>query len=112
MVHGFISSWRRVLSETKYSLLRWQLGRRHRFSLVAHKAELDKNNVDSVPKLPPFDYSPPPYTGPSAVDILSKRKEYLSPSMFYFYQKPVSFILTRHPSSLISDSKETQFILF
>ncbi|KAB2067433.1 hypothetical protein ERO13_A09G213628v2 [Gossypium hirsutum] len=92
MVHGFISPWRRVLSETTYSLRRGQFGRRRCFSLVAHKAELDKNNIDSVPKLPPFDYSPPPYTGPSAVDILSKRKEYLSPSMFYFYQKPLNVV--------------------
>lgn len=44
------------------------------------------------PQMPHFDYSPPPYNGPSADEILSKRKEFLSPSMFYFYEKnPVSF---------------------
>ncbi|KAL4283992.1 hypothetical protein GQ457_16G028490 [Hibiscus cannabinus] len=94
MMHGFIISSRRVLSEAKY-YPRWsQLGRRC-FSQVgvAQKAELDKNDAVSVPLLPPFDYSPPPYTGPSAADILSKRKEYLSPSMFYFYNKqPVNIV--------------------
>ncbi|KAK6778297.1 hypothetical protein RDI58_025015 [Solanum bulbocastanum] len=39
------------------------------------------------PRMPHFDYSPPPYNGPSADEILSKRKEFLSPSMFYFYEK-------------------------
>lgn len=47
-------------------------------------------DVNELPKMPPFDYTPPPYSGPSAAEILAKRKEFLSPSMFYFYSKPVS----------------------
>lgn len=43
-----------------------------------------------VPELPAFDYSPPPYEGPSGEEILRKRKEFLSPSMFCFYKRPVS----------------------
>ena len=82
---------RRVLSETNKCSLRWQ-GRRC-FSQVAQKeAEADNNDV-VVPKMPPFDYSPTPYTGPSAEEILSKRKQYLSPSLFHFYNKPVSFFI-------------------
>jgi alanine-glyoxylate transaminase/(R)-3-amino-2-methylpropionate-pyruvate transaminase len=42
--------------------------------------------------MPSFDYSPPPYTGPTADQILRKRKEFLSPSMFYFYDKPVNVV--------------------
>ncbi|RRT76627.1 hypothetical protein B296_00021997 [Ensete ventricosum] len=42
-----------------------------------------------LPNMPPFDYTPPPYDGPSAAEILRKRSEFLSPSMFYFYKKPV-----------------------
>ncbi|KAL0310049.1 UNVERIFIED_CONTAM: Alanine--glyoxylate aminotransferase 23, mitochondrial [Sesamum radiatum] len=38
--------------------------------------------VDIFPQLPTFDYTPPPYTGPTAAEILAKRKEFLSPSMF------------------------------
>lgn len=47
-------------------------------------------DVHVIPKMPPFNYTPPPYTGPAASEILAKRKEFLSPSMFYFYTKPVS----------------------
>ncbi|CAK9144498.1 unnamed protein product [Ilex paraguariensis] len=45
-----------------------------------------------IPKLPPFDYSPPPYVGPTADQILRKRNEFLSPSMFYFYKKPLNLV--------------------
>ncbi|CAI9106712.1 OLC1v1005929C1 [Oldenlandia corymbosa var. corymbosa] len=46
----------------------------------------------AVPRMPPFDYSPPAYTGPSVDDIYKKRKEFLSPSMFYFYKKPLNIV--------------------
>ncbi|PON53556.1 Aminotransferase class-III [Parasponia andersonii] len=63
------------------------------FSHAAQKeASLHDNNGVVVPKIPPFDYSPPPYDGPSADEILAKRKQYLSPSMFYFYQKPLNVV--------------------
>ncbi|KAK8556497.1 hypothetical protein V6N13_064526 [Hibiscus sabdariffa] len=77
---------RRLLSETKYSL---RIQRRC-FSQVAQN-EVD-NNDGFVPKMPSFDYSPPPYTGPSANEILSKRKEYLSPAMFTLYSKPLNIV--------------------
>jgi hypothetical protein len=60
------------------------------FSQLAQKQTPLPENEIPVPKLPPFDYSPPPYTGPSAEEILAKRKEYLSPSLFHFFSKPVS----------------------
>ncbi|KAA8517692.1 hypothetical protein F0562_015166 [Nyssa sinensis] len=56
-------------------------------SQVAHE-----NHDVLIPKMPHFDYSPPPYSGPSADEILQKRKEYLSPSMFYFYKKPLNVV--------------------
>jgi alanine-glyoxylate transaminase/(R)-3-amino-2-methylpropionate-pyruvate transaminase len=58
---------------------------------VQKQVPLHENGLD-VPKLPPFDYSPPPYNGPSADEILAKRKEFLSPSMFYFYKKPLNVV--------------------
>ncbi|OWM81653.1 hypothetical protein CDL15_Pgr007691 [Punica granatum] len=42
--------------------------------------------------MPPFDYTPPPYTGPSAAEILAKRKEFLSCSMFHFNKKPLNLV--------------------
>ncbi|XP_009782539.1 alanine--glyoxylate aminotransferase 2 homolog 3, mitochondrial [Nicotiana tabacum] len=46
----------------------------------------------SLPKMPPFDYTPPPYTGPSAHEILLKRQTYLNPAIFHFYKKPLNLV--------------------
>ncbi|CAL0324651.1 unnamed protein product [Lupinus luteus] len=45
-----------------------------------------------APELPAFNYSPPPYVGPTAEEILAKRKEYLSPSLFHLYKNPVNIV--------------------
>ncbi|KAF7143613.1 hypothetical protein RHSIM_Rhsim05G0228300 [Rhododendron simsii] len=55
------------------------------FSWVAHRETIAHEIESPIPKMPPFDYAPPPYNGPSAAEILQKRKQFLSPSMFYFY---------------------------
>lgn len=47
--------------------------------------------IDTPPQLPRFDYEPKPYKGPSADEVLQKRKKFLGPSLFYYYQKPVKF---------------------
>lgn len=39
--------------------------------------------------MPSFDYTPPPYDGPPAAEILDKRQRYLSPAIFHFYKNPV-----------------------
>ncbi|KAJ8650825.1 hypothetical protein MRB53_003848 [Persea americana] len=56
--------------------------------LLSQRADGDVN----IPKMPPFDYTPPPYEGPSSAEILQKRREFLSPSMFYFYNNPLHVI--------------------
>ena len=61
------------------------------FSQLAQKDSnvfIHENDI-SIPKMPPFDYSPPPYNGPTVDEILAKRKAYLSPSLLHFYKKPV-----------------------
>lgn len=45
-----------------------------------------------LPKLPPFDYQPKPYKGPLADQVLQKRKQFLGPSLFHFYQKPLNIV--------------------
>ncbi|KAK4749524.1 hypothetical protein SAY87_026973 [Trapa incisa] len=45
-----------------------------------------------LPRMPVFDYTPPPYSGPPAAEILAKRKEYLSPSIFHFYKNPINIV--------------------
>lgn len=70
--------------------------------------------ADAPPQLPPFPYEPKPYNGPSADQILLKRKKYLGPSLFYYYQKPVcycfSFSLT--PFVIIVNCRLLDMFLF
>ncbi|CAH9117570.1 unnamed protein product [Cuscuta epithymum] len=51
-----------------------------------------QENVPVLPKMPPFDYSPPPYTGPSAAEILQKRQRYLNPAIFHFFKNPLNLV--------------------
>jgi len=57
-------------------------------------ADVENNSNAVVPKMPPFDYTPPPYDGPRGDEILKKRSKFLSPSLFHFYKKPVSLFRT------------------
>jgi len=45
-----------------------------------------------MPELPPFDYQPKPYTGPSAEEVLRLRKQFLNPGIFLYYKKPIMFV--------------------
>ncbi|KAG6721870.1 hypothetical protein I3842_03G133500 [Carya illinoinensis] len=44
------------------------------------------------PRLPPFDHSPRSYKGPVADEVFQKRKKFLGPSLFHFYQKPLNIV--------------------
>ncbi|KAK3022592.1 hypothetical protein RJ639_046197 [Escallonia herrerae] len=46
----------------------------------------------AAPELPPFGYEPKPYSGPLADQVLEKRKKYLGPSLFHYYQKPLNIV--------------------
>ncbi|KAI3450266.1 hypothetical protein Pfo_006931 [Paulownia fortunei] len=64
-------------------------------SAVASQSTLAQHaqeNEPLLPKMPPFDYTPPPYTGPSAEEILRKRQQFLSPAVFHFFEKPLNLI--------------------
>jgi alanine-glyoxylate transaminase/(R)-3-amino-2-methylpropionate-pyruvate transaminase len=45
-----------------------------------------------TPELPPFDYQPAPYKGPSADEVLRLRKQFLNPGIFLYYKKPIMFV--------------------
>ncbi|CAA0820624.1 Alanine--glyoxylate aminotransferase 2 homolog 3-mitochondrial [Striga hermonthica] len=49
-------------------------------------------NEPNPPEMPPFDYAPPPYVGPSAEEILAKRRNFLSPAVFHFFKKPLALV--------------------
>lgn len=61
-------------------------------SQAAEAEAISSQNARALPRMPPFDYTPPPYDGPSAAEIMRKRTEFLSPSMFYFYKKPLNIV--------------------
>lgn len=63
-------------------------GARRSFSRLAAAV---RTPVD-VPRMPAFDHVPLPYDGPSAVEIARKRAEFLSPSLFHFYSKPLNIV--------------------
>jgi alanine-glyoxylate transaminase/(R)-3-amino-2-methylpropionate-pyruvate transaminase len=44
------------------------------------------------PELPPFDYQPTEYKGPSADEVLRLRKEFLNPGIFLYYKKPLMLV--------------------
>ncbi|KAL3698809.1 hypothetical protein R1sor_012885 [Riccia sorocarpa] len=44
------------------------------------------------PQIPPFDYSPQPYVGPLADEVLAKRKKFLNPALFLYYKKHVNIV--------------------
>jgi len=45
-----------------------------------------------MPNLPPCDYSPSPYHGPSADEVLTLRRQYLNPGIFHYYRKPLMIV--------------------
>ncbi len=45
-----------------------------------------------MPHLPPFDYTPIPYSGPSPEEILALRKEFVNPAIFHYYKKPITIV--------------------
>ena len=42
--------------------------------------------------LPPYDYTPKPYDGPSPDEILALRKEFVNPAIFHYYKKPITIV--------------------
>lgn len=46
-------------------------------------------------QLPPFDFKPMPYTGPSPEEVLALRKAHLSPAIFHYYKQPIMIVQGR-----------------
>ncbi|WOL13329.1 alanine-glyoxylate aminotransferase [Canna indica] len=52
---------------------------------------LSRGLAFAPPSLPSFDHQSRLYKGMLADEVLQKRKKFLGPSLFYYYQKPVNF---------------------
>jgi alanine-glyoxylate transaminase/(R)-3-amino-2-methylpropionate-pyruvate transaminase len=44
------------------------------------------------PELPPFDFQPQPYDGPSSEEVLSLRRQFLNPGIFLYYKRPLMIV--------------------
>jgi alanine-glyoxylate transaminase / (R)-3-amino-2-methylpropionate-pyruvate transaminase len=49
----------------------------------------------TTPELPPFDFKPNKYAGPSPDEVLKLRKEFLNPGIFLYYKKPLMLVQGR-----------------
>jgi alanine-glyoxylate transaminase/(R)-3-amino-2-methylpropionate-pyruvate transaminase len=45
-----------------------------------------------APALPPLDYQPRKYTGPSSTKVLVQRKQFLNPGVFLYYKSPLMLV--------------------
>ncbi|XP_020236918.1 alanine--glyoxylate aminotransferase 2 homolog 1, mitochondrial [Cajanus cajan] len=68
------------------------IAKRACFSSLRPSAAAADNVALPPPSLPPFNYQPRPYNGPSADEVLAKRKKFLGPSVMHYYQKPVNIV--------------------
>ena len=44
------------------------------------------------PLLPPFQHTPQPYAGPSAAEVLALRQQFMNPSIFLYYTRPLMLV--------------------
>ncbi|MFL6527900.1 MAG: aspartate aminotransferase family protein [Chthoniobacterales bacterium] len=49
----------------------------------------------TTPQLPPFDFQPHKYDGPSADEVARLRKAFLNPGIFLYYKKPIMLVQGR-----------------
>jgi alanine-glyoxylate transaminase/(R)-3-amino-2-methylpropionate-pyruvate transaminase len=54
--------------------------------------EAPETKTAKSPALPPTNHKPRPYTGPSAEQVLAKRKQFLNPGIFLYYKKPMMLV--------------------
>jgi len=54
--------------------------------------EAPKVQSAKAPVLPVTSHTPRPYAGPSAEQVLAKRKQFLSPGLFLYYKKPMMLV--------------------
>src|SRR5215467_5518662 len=54
--------------------------------------EAPETKTAKSPALPPTSHTPRPYSGPSAEQVLAKRKQFLNPGIFLYYKQPIMLV--------------------
>eukprot|EP00897_Mesotaenium_endlicherianum_P006258 jgi/Mesen1/5660/ME000286S04867 len=62
------------------------------FALFSTEAAGAVSSHNPEPIMPPCEHVPQTYTGPTAEEVLAKRKQYLNPAMFVYYKKPLNIV--------------------
>lgn len=50
------------------------------------------DTVAAPVQMPPLDYTPRPYTGPTREEVLAMRREYVNPTVFTLYKDPIMIV--------------------
>src|ERR1700731_4032421 len=61
-----------------------------------------------MPQLPPVDYTPRVYAGPSADEVLALRKQFINPAVFSYYAKPIMIVEGR--GQYVFDEKGRRYL--
>ncbi|MBO6575992.1 MAG: aspartate aminotransferase family protein [Rhodothermales bacterium] len=48
--------------------------------------------ISTAPAMPPCDYAPPAYDGPSRDEVLALRRQFVHPSIFALYREPIMIV--------------------
>ncbi len=65
----------------------------------------------SQPQMPPCNFAPPAYTGPSRDEIMTMRREFTNPAIFHMYQEPL-LIVDGHMQYLFDETGRRYLDLF
>jgi alanine-glyoxylate transaminase / (R)-3-amino-2-methylpropionate-pyruvate transaminase len=61
-----------------------------------------------APQLPPFEYTPRAYAGPSVDEVIALRKEFVNPAIFTLYKRPVMIVEGR--GQYVFDEKGKRYL--
>src|ERR1700722_10455842 len=61
-----------------------------------------------TPQLPPVDYTPRAYAGPSADEVMALRKQFVNPAIFTLYKKPMMIVEGR--GQYVFDEKGRRYL--
>ena len=77
-------------------------------TLRGFAAQAQPTGEQQRPIMPPFSYTPQPYTGPSKEEVIALRKQYLSPALYWHFREPV--MITEGKMQYLFDEKGRRYL--
>jgi len=69
------------------------------------------NALLEAPQMPPCEFTPPPYEGPSRAEVIAMRKQFTNPAIFHIYSDPL-MIVNGHMQWLFDETGRRYLDLF